>query len=99
MSMLVDRIITEAPNLNGQDFKMLIVMASHARNNPPEYFQGWELLQEAMGWEAGAKASTEATRRKIQRLIKLGYLSRTQKGGMFRYAAYEFTFPGERKAL
>ena len=96
MSLLVDRIISEAPKLNGQDFKMLILMATHARNNPPEYLFGRELIQEAMGWTPASAPADRNFQTKIQRLIRLGYLKRTQQGGMYRYATYEFTFPNTR---
>lgn len=96
MTLLMDQIISEAPRLSGQDFKMLVVMASHARNNPPAYMLGRELVQEAMGWEPATAPSDRNFQTKIQRLIRLGYLKRTQQGGMYRYAAYEFTFPSTR---
>lgn len=44
MSYLMDRITEDAGELPNREFKLLIVMAKHAKNNPPEYGMGHELL-------------------------------------------------------
>ena len=98
MSILLERVARTSPYLSGQDFKMLVVMASLAENSPPTYERGWDQIAVGMGWRAGSNAAHTNVARRIKSLVDQGFLVRVHQGGLYEYAQYQFAFPYEEES-
>lgn len=89
MTLLTQRIVRNSQHLTDREFRLLVVMADHARNNPPEFQDGRDVLAAGLGLRVGTESTHEIIRRVIASLIKKGAITRVQRGGLWSYACYQ----------